>query len=298
MTFSVVVPTKNRPTELTKLIESIMAQTCLPDQLIIIDQSSKKNIIKTKLKLIANQNGVDIEYIHDQSITGLVEAKSVSIKYNFCDFISFFDDDIVLKSDYFEKIKSTLVQNPSIVGLNGRILNYPKVSSFKRIIFNLTHLGLFKDNRISNQLKSSNTDSLIKLSVLSGGLSTWNKNVFQIVQFDINNKFHAYEDQEFSIRVKKYFSKKLYLASDAELYHNHSVVNRTSLVKKYRGDILEVFMIYKKNRDIKNARISLVVILIGLFLNATALSISLKKIGVLKNFFVGLFEGIKYEPNT
>lgn len=296
MTFSIVIPTKNRPTELTAVIDSIMAQTRIPDQLIIIDQSSPDKVVREKVNMLANEKGVHLDYIHDETITGLVQAKAVSIPYNRCDYISFFDDDIVLKKNYFKVINFTLNKNPSIVGLNGRILNYPKVSLLKSIIFKLTHFGLFNDNRISNQLKSSKTGSLIKLSVLSGGLSTWNRSVFEKVQFDTFNKFHAYEDQEFSIRVKKYISKELYLTTEAELYHNHSEVNRTSLVKKYRGDILEVFLIYKKNRDIKFASISLVVLLAGLLFNAIFLSFSLKKVEVLKNYLVGLLEGIKCEP--
>lgn len=296
MTFSVVVPTKNRPTELVKLIESIMAQTCLPDQLIIIDQSCQKKVIKTKLMLNVKQKGIDINYIHDENITGLVEAKSVSIKYNYCDFISFFDDDIVLESDYFENIKSILIENPSIVGLNGRIINYPKVSLFKRSIFRMTHLGLFEDNRIPNQLKSLNTNNLKKLNVLSGGLSTWNKSVFDKVQFDLFNKFHSYEDQEFSIRVKKAYSRELFLAPKAKLYHNHSEINRTDLSKKYKADIVEVFLIYKKNKDTKFARFYLIILVMGLFYNAVILSISYKKIEIIYFFLKGLFDGIKSQP--
>ena len=296
MTFSVVIPTKNRPTELATVIDSLLAQTHLPDQMIIIDQSSLDKVIREKVIMLANEKGVDLDYIHDETITGLVQAKAASIGYNRCDYISFFDDDIVLKKNYFEVINFTLNKNPSIVGLNGKILNYPKVSLLKRIIFKSTHFGLFKDNRILNQLKPSNSANLIKLNVLSGGLSTWKRSVFDKVQFDIFNKLYAYEDQEFSIRVKKYISKELYLATEAELYHNHSEVNRTSLVKKYRGDILEVFLIYKKNRDIKFARISLVVLIVGLLFNAIFLCFSLKKVEVLKNYFVGLLEGIKCEP--
>lgn len=294
MTFSVVIPTKNRPTELMSVIDSILGQTCLPDQLIIIDQSSPDKVIHKKVSPLANEKGVDLVYIHDETISGLVQAKSASIPYNCCDYLSFFDDDIILKNNYFERINFAIQENPSIVGFNGKILNYPKVSFLKRIIFNITHVGLFKDNRISNQLSSKK--SLTRLSALSGGLSTWKSSVFDKVQFDVLNKFHAYEDQEFSIRVKKYVSRELYLVPSARLFHNHSMTNRNSLYKKYRGDVLEVFLIYKKNRNIKFAKISLFILLVGLFFNAIALGFNLKKPDVLKNFFIGFFEGLKNKP--
>lgn len=295
-TFSVVIPTKNRPKELAKVVDSILTQTCLPEQLIIIDQSSQDNVFSEKLSKPAAKKNVTLDYIHDETISGLVQAKAVSLKYNCCDYISFFDDDIVLEKNYIENINYIIKKNPYIMGLNGKILNYPKVSLFKSFIYRVAHIGLFKDNRISSQLKSSNICGLIQLNVLSGGLSTWNKSVFDKVQFDLYNNFHAYEDQEFSIRVKKYLSNEFYLVPNAKLYHNHSSINRSSLIKKYKGDILEVFLIYKKNKDVKMAKISLVVLLIGLFFNAIVLSISLKNIRVLNYFFKGFLNGIKSQP--
>ena len=41
MTFSVVIPTKNRPTELLSSFNAILNQTRLPDQIIVVDQSLK-----------------------------------------------------------------------------------------------------------------------------------------------------------------------------------------------------------------------------------------------------------------
>ena len=49
MTFSVIIPTKNRPKELIKLFDSLILQTYPPDQIIIIDQSEVENVIKQKL---------------------------------------------------------------------------------------------------------------------------------------------------------------------------------------------------------------------------------------------------------
>ena len=48
MTFSVIIPTKNRPKELIKLFDSLILQTYQPDQIIIIDQSEDENVIKQK----------------------------------------------------------------------------------------------------------------------------------------------------------------------------------------------------------------------------------------------------------
>ena len=55
MTFSVVIPTKNRPTELATVIDSLLAQSRLPNQLIIIDQSSSDKVIREKVTPLAQE---------------------------------------------------------------------------------------------------------------------------------------------------------------------------------------------------------------------------------------------------
>ena len=47
MTFSFVIPTKNRPIELATVFDAILAQSRLPEQVIIIDQSSQDNVSKS-----------------------------------------------------------------------------------------------------------------------------------------------------------------------------------------------------------------------------------------------------------
>ena len=95
MTFSVVIPTKNRPSELLRSFKAILKQTRLPDQIIIVDQSIPRNVLDKKIKAEAKKMNLIINYIHNQAIDGLVEAKAFAISLNRCDYISFFDDDII-----------------------------------------------------------------------------------------------------------------------------------------------------------------------------------------------------------
>ena len=91
MNLSVVVPTKNRPTELRTFLKSLWSQNLLPDQLIIIDQSLETKHIKEEVKEKATLLGIKINYIHDKEINGLVQAKAAAIPYNECSIISFFE---------------------------------------------------------------------------------------------------------------------------------------------------------------------------------------------------------------
>lgn len=293
-TFSFVIPTKNRPTELATVFNAILAQTRLPEQVIIIDQSSPDKVIKDKLAPQAKKAKITLDYIHDESIKGLVQAKAASIQYNSCDYISFFDDDIVHKPNYLEAIEQAFMVHSDMIGVNGVIINNPQESFIKRTIFRLTHFGLYKDNRqrVIRSLKS-NTVEPQRVDALSGGLSTWRKEVFDKVSFDTKNKFHAYEDKEFSIRIERVFPKKMFLIPQAKLYHYHAAGNRQSLLRRTQNDVVEVWMLFKKNGTYHYLVLDFFVLQLGLLLNAILLSLKHLNGHFLFNYIKGFNQGRK-----
>lgn len=296
MTHAVVIPTKNRPKELATVFDSLLAQTHLPNQIIIIDQSSTDLVIDQKLIPLANKAGVSLNYVHDESILGLVQAKAASIPYNTCDFISFFDDDIVHEPNYFEEIVKAFEQYPQMIGVNGVILNTPHSSTIRRFLFRITHFGLYKDNRLSVlRMLTPNSIKPIRVDALSGGLSTWHKSVFSQVQFDVKNKFHAYEDKEFSIRIEHEFPQKMFIVPSAKLFHYHAAGNRQSLLKRTQNDVVEVWMLFKKNGNYTYLGFDLVILLLGLQLNALLLTLKHRDITFFKGFILGFNRGRKKE---
>ena len=294
MTFSFVIPTKNRPTELATVFDAILAQKRLPDQVIIIDQSSPDKVIKEQLAPLAKKANLTLDYIHDESITGLVQAKATSLQYNQCDYISFFDDDIVHQPDYLAEVENALIAHPEMIGVNGVILNTPNEGLLKRLIFRLTHFGLYKDNRQS-VIRSLTPKTVLPQAVdaLSGGLSTWKKEVFEKVSFDTKNKFHAYEDKEFSIRIERAFPKQMFIVPQAKLYHYHAAGNRQSLLRRTQNDVVEVMKLFKKNGNYNWLGFDLIVLLLGLLINALILSLKHFNINFLVNYFRGFNLGRK-----
>ena len=294
MTFSFVIPTKNRPIELATVFDAILAQSRLPEQVIIIDQSSQDNVVKEQLAPQAKKENIRLDYIHDESINGLVQAKATSIQYNQCDYISFFDDDIVHEPNYLAAIEESIITHPEMIGLNGVILNAPKEGLLKRLIFRFTHFGLYKDNRQSVILSlKEGTIQPQSVNTLSGGLSTWKKEVFDTVTFDTKNKFHAYEDKEFSIRIERAFPKRMFIVPQAKLYHYHSTGNRQSLLRRTQNDLVEVWKLFKKNGNYNWLGLDFIVLLFGLLLNALMLSLKHLNINFLIHYLKGFNQGRK-----
>ena len=287
MTFSIVIPTKNRPKELLRSFTAIINQTRLPDQIIIVDQSNPKNVIKKTLISKARKVNLELNYLHNEKIDGLVQAKDYSISYNQCEYVSFFDDDILIEKDYFFFIERAFKSFPGMIGVNGVITNMPKSSIIKSFVFKLTHFGIFKDNR-PKTIRSLNLNSDPKnVNVLSGGLSTWKKQVFEKVNFDIKNKFHSYEDIEFSIRVEKVFPGAMFIIPKARLSHHHASLNRQSLLLRTQNDVIEVWMLFKKNKNFNFLGLDFVILILGLFFNSIFLNFRYKNLKFIKNFFSG-----------
>ena len=293
MTFSFVIPTKNRLEELKTIFNSILSQTLHPNQVIVIDQSKPSNLDIKYFKEIIAPTNINLLYIHDQSIKGLVNAKSASLKYNECDIISFFDDDIVLRPNYLFEISKAFKNHKLIMGANGIIINRPQINNLNNFIFNFFHIGLFRDNRqsISNQ---KNYSSLLTVNTLSGGLSSWRKEVFDKVEFDTENKLHAYEDKEFSIRVNKIFPNSMFVIPSATLYHFHAKSNRESLKKRTHNDIKEVIIIFRKNGNLNFLGFDLLLMSTGLFLKSIMMSLKNLDYNFIILFLKGLYSGLNF----
>ena len=296
MRFSIVIPTKNRPDELRKIFASLMIQTKLPEQIIIIDQSSHDKIIKNELKSILKNKKIEFNYLCNNKIKGLVEAKFYSLNYCNYEIISFFDDDIVLQPDYIEKVNFAFQNNPKIIGANGIILNMPKKNFLQRFFFKITHQGIFNDNRyeVVNSINKNNSEPQL-VNTLSGGLSSWRKEVFKKVSFDIKNHFHSYEDKEFSIRVNKNFPNGMYVIPKAKLKHFHSKINRKAAIKLIKMNVFEIILIYKKNRKISFLGLDLILLLISIMAKVLLRSMLNFQIGEIKSFILGFKDGFYYK---
>ena len=296
MRFSIVIPTKNRPKELRKIFASLMIQTKLPEQIIIIDQSSDDKIIKNELKTVLKNKKVEFNYLCNDKIKGLVEAKFYSLNYCKYEIISFFDDDIVLQPDYLEKVDFAFENNPKIFGANGIILNTPKKNFLQRFFFKITHKGIFSDNRyeVANSINKNNHEPKL-VNTLSGGLSSWRKAVFKEVSFDIENHFHSYEDKEFSIRINKKFPNGMYIIPQAKLKHFHSEINREASFKLIKMNVFEIIVIYKKNREISFFGLDLMLLLFSLMAKVFLRSVLNFNTGEIKSFILGFKDGFNYK---
>ena len=289
MRLSVIIPTKNRKSDLIALINSLMGQSIIPDELIIIDQSdtlSCKSIIINKWNTIENSK---LKYIHDTSISSLVKAKWVGSKLASSEIICFLDDDLILDKHFLREIIKPFFENFDIKGSSGIFINYPKTSFAYKVIYSFFHKGIFKDPRPAVFKKYFGyCNNLLKTTVLWGGITAWRSEILQEVEFDTENSLFMMEDFDYSRKIRENFNGGLYLNPNARVVHNHSQTNRASEYEQEKRKIFEYLAFYKKWKHTSYSLIPLIWLFIGLFLHVLYRALSNKNIKLISAFWSGI----------
>ena len=298
---SVIIPTLHRPDDLVDAVTSILKQSLIPDELIIVDQSvDSKSYNNIKVLFSKLNPQTKLIYIHDSSIDGLVSAKNHGVKISSGDIISFLEDDEILSKNYLKNTIEVFDENEIILGCSGVVSNIRR-SFLYEIMFKLFHRGIFFDQRVDvvRHKDCNGKGQLIISSHISGGLSSYRKEVFKQIEYDLHNKFFYCEDIEFSIRASDFFGKdRFVIATNICLVHLMSNINRDVLEPRWRRKTNEFVLLYKKNKHKKNSLFNVMWLIVGLLFEAAYSSMMKKSLGPIIGFFNGLYIGISHEIIT
>lgn len=213
-----IVPTKDRPAQLEKLLESLAKQTQGCGRIVVVDGGESVEHV------IADFQGrLAIDYIHCP-VPGQIKQRNMGIgmlgtKYK---LLGFLDDDLVLEPDALGKMVkfwNQVEDNTAGVGFN--ITN---VTPFRHSrILNLFFMGSETPGRV---LKSGYNVSIghvpadVRTQWLGGGYTVWRSDIIeQFPQDLLNTRWAIGEDLRFSYPIGKRYP--LYLCADARVRHEH-----------------------------------------------------------------------------
>jgi len=294
LTLSAVIPTKNRAADLGKAVASILAQDRPADELMIIDQSPGTESFDLVQAMVPAGHATRLAYIHDPSITGLVDAKRVATTRAAGDIICFLEDDIVLEPDYLRQIEQGFLAQPEMRGCSGAITNQPRSSPLFVWIHGIFFRGILHDPRIKIFSQTAKDSSaLVQCDVLSGGLSAWRREVFERVAFDTRNGFFMSEDIEFSTRVVRAYGHCLYVNPRARLLHAWSPVNRDVQNARQRRKLTEAVTYYKTRRGWPGARSGISMAMVWYLAEALFQAARFRSPGPITGYFRGVLDGIR-----
>lgn len=231
--FSVVIPTRNRENSLINLVNKIDKQTILPDEIIIVDSSDKKQFLYDDINK-------SIKYLHTDKKSAAKQRNIglSSVREN-TQILFFLDDDTDPESTYFEDMIGTLI-SLNAVGVSGIAINPEKIARVKPVGVNgfLKKIS-FLDSKIDGKLLISG----IGIPVREGegsvtevewliGCSCWDFQKIKKLKFE--EDFMGYslgEDVIFSVKARKI--GKLFVNSNIALNHMESPQADPNVIKFY-----------------------------------------------------------------
>ncbi|MFY0714775.1 glycosyltransferase family 2 protein [Seonamhaeicola sp. NFXS20] len=256
MKFSLVICTYLRPQALLELLHSVKAQTLYPSEIIIVDGSTNDDT-----KHILEQHVFENLTYHkvEASQRGLTKQRNFGINKvsKSSEVICFLDDDIILKSNYFEALIDTYIKKPNALAVGGYITNevsWEKADEKKdklkfyydgwmrneplrfklRQKFGLLpdakpgYMPTFSHGRSVSFLPPSG--NIYQVEQIMGGVSSYKKEVFKTMQFSTYFEgYGLYEDADFSLRLSK--KGNLYVNTAAQLEHHHNKSGRPNKLK-------------------------------------------------------------------
>ena len=104
MLYSIIVPVYNRPGEVKELLDSLLAQTVKPFELVIIEDGSKERCDHLPDHY---RSFFTIHYFYKEN-SGRSDTRNYGMARAGGDYMLFFDSDVILPPFYFEKLEAAM----------------------------------------------------------------------------------------------------------------------------------------------------------------------------------------------
>lgn len=256
MQLSIIIPTYNRMKDVDECLDSIIIQTKLPKEVIIVDDSDSdkiENLIKRRENEFKEKD-IRLRYIRNKKEKSLTMARNIGVETAMGDIILFLDDDVVLDKKYIKEILKVYEKNPNALGVQGLIEGLKKGNIFILMFNKLFYLGFNEKNRCRvlpsfNNTRAFFVDKIIECEWLSGANQSYKKEIFEEFKYDENLKRYSYgEDLDLSYRIFKKYSNSLFMTPYAKLIHKTSQEGR--LQKRELVNMGEIYKCYLFHKNI------------------------------------------------
>jgi len=238
---SIAIPTRNRSKFLANLLRSILRQTRLPEEVIIVDDSDgyETESLARDSHSVFLSDGITLKYLRgNKENMSICAAKNLGIDKSSGEILFFMDDDIILHNNYISEILKIYEEYPMAKGVQGYIVNgIFEFSDFKAFllnsikkVFNLDHIEKNKCTFRMGLIYPQSPDRIIQCEWLHGTNMSFKKEVFTSFRFDENLKRRSIgEDVDFSSRIHKRYPHSLFMNPQAKLFH----ISTSRTVDKY-----------------------------------------------------------------
>jgi len=294
---TVIVPTKNRPADLQRTVASLLQQSVMPCQLIIVDQSGddeSRRAVSRQFNQAAPEvrETVQLSFTLDPGIPGGAVARNRAMDVAEGEIWLFLDDDVILEPDFLQQLLEVYVRCPQAVGVSGVVTNYPLPPLGYRAWSWIFARGVFHDDRqpVYWNANRARAGDPVRVTRLGAGLMSFRAQAIRRLRFDENLRgVSDGEDVDFCARLGR--EAVLLITPRARLVHNQSDSGREQshwLRRKARAE----HYLYRRNWNwgVKN-RLSFYWLNVGYGLVATAAGLRRGSLGPWRSLLSGIREG-------
>ncbi len=232
LAIAVVVPTKDRPEDLLRLLRSLAGQSCLPAEIIVVDGG---DVSIAPILRDPTLSSLALRYERCRPPSASRQRnRGLRLVSPDIPLIGFLDDDCTLESEAMARMLDFwAAAGTDVGGASFNLINHPAVfaADWKRLPW-VERLGLYSG--LPGAVLPSGFQVMIghvlkNLDVrwMGTGASVWRKSVFEDFDFDEWYTGYSYlEDLDFSYRVGRRY--RLVAVAGADYRHLHAPQGRGS----------------------------------------------------------------------
>ncbi|MCF8112019.1 MAG: glycosyltransferase [Desulfobacteraceae bacterium] len=215
MNITVVIPTHNRPGDLREALDSVFAQSRLPEEIIVIDDGSYPPVSREVLK--GCPSGTKAVLLRNDRPLGANSARNMGVRQASGLWIAFLDDDDRFKTEKIESVVRTIKEDP-----DADLIYHPaqicmvkeKVTYFSKPRAIGKDTDIFRELLIKNIIGGSSMTTVRRELLMEAGL------------FD--TQLPALQDYELWLRLAKMGCRYQYISSPLTVYQCITGKNSTS----------------------------------------------------------------------
>jgi GT2 family glycosyltransferase len=229
MRTSVIILTKDRPTELAECLESLMEQTVTPDEVVVVDNSSDL----TTRRLLDERGGplpFTLLYHRGHPSLGTATGRNRAIDQSSGDIIFILDDDVVLVDHSFIDTTLSIFKDDRAIEIGGVSMSSSPdsrkgLSFYTRLLLKIPFLlDSPRPGRVlPSGFRSHFPSKTSWVQCMSGCACVVRRTVVENVRFDPGFETRPYamsEDQDFSYRASLHW--RLLWTADTHVWHKKS----------------------------------------------------------------------------